>query len=164
LTKRKSTKAPIAGSICESCCLPCGRFPGEAGLTGPFVSRIGPGAAWWGVGWGTGQGGSVGAKPEPDFRRGSLGCLEECVEARGCPGWRASGQAQVAKNLADDRGIFNGRQDDQGAAALRTGGEVDGETRLSNCAQLMRAREEVEERSPSPSAVVGAGSASPGTI
>ncbi len=37
-------------------------------------------------------------------------------------------------------------------------------TRLSHCAQLMRARGEVEERAPFPSAGFGAGSASPGTI
>jgi hypothetical protein len=37
-------------------------------------------------------------------------------------------------------------------------------TRLSHCAQLIRARGEAEGESPFPSAVVGAGSASPGTI
>ncbi len=37
-------------------------------------------------------------------------------------------------------------------------------TRVSNCAQLMRARGEVEGRAPSPSVVSIAWSASPGTI
>ena len=37
-------------------------------------------------------------------------------------------------------------------------------TRVSHWAQLMRVRGEVEERAPSPSAVFGAWSASPGTI
>ncbi len=37
-------------------------------------------------------------------------------------------------------------------------------TRLSNCAQRRRVRGEAEEKSPSPSAVFGAWSASPGTI
>jgi len=33
----------------------------------------------------------------------------------------------VAENLADHWGIFNGGEDGQGAAALGTGGDVDGE-------------------------------------
>jgi hypothetical protein len=33
----------------------------------------------------------------------------------------------VGENLDDDRGIFNGRHERQITAALRTGGDVDGE-------------------------------------
>lgn len=58
---------------------------------------------------------------------GSLGGVEECVEVRGCPGWRAGGQAQMRENLDDHGGIFNGGEDGQGASALRARGEVDGE-------------------------------------
>jgi len=36
----------------------------------------------------------------------------------------------VAQNLADHGVVFNGREDGQGAAALWTGGEVDGEERI----------------------------------
>ena len=66
------------------------------------------------------------SKTEPESREG-LGCLHERVEASRGFWWGTGGQAQVAENLADDRGIFNGREDSQRAAALRTGGEVDGE-------------------------------------
>ena len=54
-------------------------------------------------------------------------CLEECVEAGRGFWWGTGGQAQVAENLDDDGRIFNGGEDGQRAAALRTGGEVDGE-------------------------------------
>ena len=54
-------------------------------------------------------------------------CLEECIEAGRGFWWRASRQAQVAQNLDDHRGLFNGRQDGQRAAALWARGEVDGE-------------------------------------
>ncbi len=63
---------------------------------------------------------------EPDSE-GALGCLEECVDAGRGSWWRTGGQAQVAQNLADDCGVFNGGKDGQRAAALGTGGEVDGE-------------------------------------
>ena len=57
---------------------------------------------------------------------GGLGCLQERVEASRGSGWRAGGP-QVAQNLADHGGVFNGGEDGQDPAALRTGGEVDGE-------------------------------------
>ena len=56
---------------------------------------------------------------------GGLGCLEACVEAGRSFWWGAGGQAQVAENLDDDRGIFNAcpasrrvSQDGQRASAL----------------------------------------------
>ena len=56
-----------------------------------------------------------------------LGGLQERVEA-GLGRWRgAGGQAQVRKNLDNHRRIVNGRDEGQSTAALRTGGEVDGE-------------------------------------
>ncbi len=58
---------------------------------------------------------------------GRLGCLHERVEAARDSWWRARGQAQVRENLGDHRGIFDGRNNRQGATALRTGGEVDRE-------------------------------------
>ncbi len=73
---------------------------------------------------GTGQKGRVGPGTEPAARVGLRG-LEECVEAGWGFGWGAGRQAQVAENLDDHRGIFNGGNDRQGAAALRTDGEVD---------------------------------------
>ena len=38
---------------------------------------------------------------------GRLGCLEEFVEASGCPGWSATRQAQVRENLGEHGGLFN---------------------------------------------------------
>ncbi len=52
-----------------------------------------------------------------------LGCLQQSIET----GWCACGQAQVRENLGNHDGIFNSREDGQGAAALWTGGNVDGE-------------------------------------
>ena len=75
---------------------------------------------------GTGQRESVGTGTQPESRVG-LGCLEEFVDAGRGSWWRAGGQPQVGENLDDDRGIFNGRHERQSTAALRTGGEVDGE-------------------------------------
>lgn len=58
---------------------------------------------------------------------GSLGCLQECVEAGRGSGWRAGGQAQMHENLAGHGGVFNGGEDGQGAPALWARGDVDGE-------------------------------------
>jgi len=58
---------------------------------------------------------------------GRLGYLEEYVEAGWGSRWRAGRHAQVVENLDDDRGIFNGCEDGQGAVALWTGGDIDGE-------------------------------------
>ena len=98
--------------------------------------------------------------------------MEERVEAGRGFWWGTGGQAQVAENLDDDRGIFNACPEPaEGAARMVNGPPHCGQvvlsmakTRLSNWAQLMRARGEVEERSPSPSVGAIAGSASPGTI
>ena len=77
-------------------------------------------------GWALGKGDRSAPGTQPESRVG-LGCLEECLEARGCPGWRAGGQPQVAQHLGNHGGIFDSRQDGQGAPALGTSGEVDGE-------------------------------------
>ena len=53
--------------------------------------------------------------------------MHEPVEASRGAGWRARGQAQVRENLGNHGGIFDGGEDGQRAAALWTGGEVDGE-------------------------------------
>jgi len=68
---------------------------------------------------------------EPASRVG-LGCLEDCVDAGRGSWWSAGGQARLAQNFDDDGGVFDalsrrGREDGQGAAALRIGGDVDGE-------------------------------------
>ncbi len=83
-------------------------------------------AAWWGVGWGTGQRERVGSGTEPESRVG-LGCLEEFVDAGQCPRWSTRGQTQEGENLGNHCGIFNGRDEGQGARALRIGGNVDRE-------------------------------------
>ena len=101
-----------------------------------------------------------------------LGCLEDCVEAGRSFWWGAGGQAEVAQNLDDDGGLFNACPERaEGAARMVKGplhcGQVVmsmAKTRLSNWAQLIRARGEGAERSPSPSVVFIAWSASPGTI
>ena len=56
-----------------------------------------------------------------------LGCLQERVEAGRGAWWGSGRQAQVGENLDDDGRIFDGRQERQGAAALGTGGDIDGE-------------------------------------
>jgi len=56
-----------------------------------------------------------------------LGCLEEFVDAGRGFWWGTGGQAQVAQNLADYCGVFNGGEDGQGPAALWARGDVDGE-------------------------------------
>ncbi len=58
---------------------------------------------------------------------GTLGGLQQSVEASWSLWWGTSRQAQVRENLNYHGGIFNGRDEGQGAAALRTGGDVDGE-------------------------------------
>ncbi len=91
----------------------------------------------WRVGWETGQRGSVGSDTEPESWEG-LGCLPERVEPGRGAWWGSGGQAQVGENLDDHRGVFNGREEGQGAAALRTGGEVDGEELTQNLFRLGR--------------------------
>ncbi len=56
-----------------------------------------------------------------------LGCLEAFVDANRGPRWSTCGQTQVGENLDDHGRIFNGRDEGQGAAALWTGGNIDGE-------------------------------------
>ncbi len=73
-----------------------------------------------------GQKESVGSGTEPESRLG-LGWLHERGEAGRGSWWGAGGQTQVAQNLEDHRGIFDSRQERQCPAALRAGGEVDGE-------------------------------------
>ncbi len=58
---------------------------------------------------------------------GKLGCLHERGEAGRGSWWGAGGQTQVAQNLEDHCGIFDSREERQCPAALRAGGEVDGE-------------------------------------
>lgn len=122
---QQSTKEFVNGSIPGFCCPTCERSSCEESLTGPFPQARASLLLHGGV-CGTGQRGSVGSKTEPESWEG-LGCLQERVEAGRDFWWGTGGQAQVAENLDDDRGIFNGRQDGQWAAALGTGGEVDGE-------------------------------------
>ncbi len=99
----------------------------RVGSDRPIVLGSGqPGAPVWGVGRGTGQRGSVGSKTEPESWEG-LGCLQEGVEAGRGAWWGSGRQAQVGENLDDYGRIFDGRQERQGAAALGTGGDVDGE-------------------------------------
>ena len=69
--------------------------------------------------------GSVSAQELNRNSGGRLGCLQERVEAGWGFWWRAGGQPQVREHFADHRGIVNGGEDGQGAAALGTGGEVD---------------------------------------
>ncbi len=78
------------------------------------------------VGWGTEQRECVGSGPDPESRMG-LGCQEEFVETGWCPRWCTRGQTQVGENFDDHGEVCNGREDGQGAAALRTGGAVDRE-------------------------------------
>jgi len=56
-----------------------------------------------------------------------LGRLKEFASPGRCTGWSSSGQAQVGENLDDHGGIFNGRDEGQGAAALWIGCQVDRE-------------------------------------
>jgi len=53
------------------------------------------------------------------------GRLQELVDTGRGPRWGAGGQAQVRENLDDHGGIFNGGDERQGAAALRTVCHVD---------------------------------------
>ena len=69
---------------------------------------------------------SLSARDVNRHPRRRLRCWQERVEAGRGFWWGAGGQAQVAQNLADHWGIFNGGEDGQGAAARRAGGEVDG--------------------------------------
>jgi hypothetical protein len=87
------------------------------------MNQAQPFASWWCVELGTGQRKSVGSGTEPESRVG-LGCLQELVETGRCPGWSAGGQAQVRENLGKHGGLFDGRDEGQGAAALRTGSDV----------------------------------------
>jgi len=65
----------------------------------------------WAGALGKGDLSAPGTEPESV---GRLGCLEECVDACGRPGWRAGGQAQVCENFDDDGGSLNGGEDGQG--------------------------------------------------
>ena len=69
--------------------------------------------------------GSVGSRTEPDSG-GRLGCLHVRVEAGRDSWWSASGQAQVCENFGNFGGIFNSREDGQGATALWAGSDIDG--------------------------------------
>ena len=91
-------------------------FPGSVQHVAPL----------WCAGGGNGQRERVSSGTEPESR-GGLGCLQERVEAGRGPWWGAGGQPQVAQNLDDHGGIFDGGQERQRATALGTGGEVDGE-------------------------------------
>ena len=51
-----------------------------------------------------------------------LGCLQELVDASRGLWWGVGGQPQVAQHLDDHRGICNGRDEREGAAALWAGG------------------------------------------
>ena len=103
---------------------------------------------------------------------GGLGGLQECVEAGRSFWWGAGGQAEVAQNLADHGGVFNACPEPaEGAARMVNGpphwGQVVmsmAKTRLSNWAQLIRARGEAEGDSSSRLAMSVSGLASPGTI
>ncbi len=55
------------------------------------------------------------------------GCLKEIAGPSRGTGWGAGGQSQMGENLDEHGGIFDSRQERQGPATLRTGGEVDGE-------------------------------------
>ena len=91
-----------------------------------FLELAQPVTPFVAVGRGIGQRGSVGSETEPASYVG-LGCLEEFVEEVRGFWWGTGGQAQVAENLGDHGGLLNGGEDGQGAAALGTGGEVNGE-------------------------------------
>ena len=56
-----------------------------------------------------------------------LRCWQERVETGRGAWWRAGGPTQVAQNLGNHGGIFDGGDDGQRPAALRTSGDVDGE-------------------------------------
>ena len=77
-------------------------------------------------GWALGKGDRSAPGTQPESRVG-LGCLEECLEAGRGFWWGAGWYPQVGENLAGHGGIFDSRQDGQGAPALRTGRDVDGE-------------------------------------
>ena len=70
----------------------------------------------------------------------------------------------MRENLDDDGGVFNGGKDGQGAAALGQVVRSMAKTRLSNWAQLLRARVEAAGDAPSSLEEAVARSASPGTI
>jgi len=76
--------------------------------------------------WKLGKGSVSAPGTEPESRV-ALGCVEEFVDAGRGFGWGTGGQAQVAQHLDDHRRVFDGGDERQLTAALRTGGEVDGE-------------------------------------
>ena len=55
-----------------------------------------------------------------------LGGLQEWVEVGRGLGWGAAGQAQVCEHLADHRRVFDGCDERQGPATVRTVGHVHG--------------------------------------
>ena len=67
-------------------------------------------ALLWRMRAGKGQRKRGGSGTEPKSRVGSS-YLEEFIEAGRGFWWGAGRQAQVAENLDDDRGLFNGRED-----------------------------------------------------
>lgn len=95
-------------------------FPGSGQVVAP----------WWRVRAENGCREPAGSSGDPDSGEG-LGGLHEGGETG--RGWweRAARQAQVGENFENHRGIFDRREEGQRAAALRTGGNVDGEDALS---------------------------------
>ncbi len=76
--------------------------------------------------WGGAMGkGSLSAQALNRKTGGRLGCLHERVEADRGFWWGAGGQSQMGENLGHHRGIFDGCQERQGPATLRTGGHID---------------------------------------
>jgi len=145
LTRRQSTKNRVADSIPRLCCPTCGNSSCEWGQTGPFSSDW-PSLSlhlWLWAGE-LGKGDLSAQNLNRTSEGGSLGCLEEFVDAGRCPRWSASWQPQVAKNLADHCGIFNGREDGQGAPALGTGGDRGGPTSLDRVAAKLSYNEVVD--------------------
>ncbi len=124
---QERTKDLVEDSIPGLRCPTCERSSCEEGLTGSlFLDRASlalPCGVWAGA---MGKGG-VSAQKLNRNPVGRLGCLQECVEAGRGSGWRTGRYPQVAENLADHCGVFNGGEDGQGPAALGARGEVDGE-------------------------------------
>lgn len=53
------------------------------------------------------------------------GCLKEIGGPGRRTGWGSVGQPQMGENLGDHRGVFDGEDERQGAATVRTGCQVD---------------------------------------
>ena len=104
-------------------------LPCATGLTGSFaMDQAQHDAPLWRVRRGTGQKkGGVSVRAPNRNPGGSLGCLHERVEAGRGSWWGSARQAQVRENLDDHRRILDRREDGQWPAALRAGGDIDGE-------------------------------------